>query len=249
MRPHLFTLTPGNSSAIEPSASNVTPVAVEIVGGHDSQLVPGLLLLLQASRSAEQCGRSPWEFAVEIGELQGAGLSHAHLRWLVCHGYAEHACERTSGQDANRSFEPSTNISFSASTCFVLTALGLPFIAQIVDERATVQLLPPPPDEGVQAARPVPRWDCKRRELWWGEVLVKSFRVPAENQETVLAALEEEGWPERIDDPLRQASCRDAKARLHDTIKALNRSQTNAMLRFHGDGTGQAVLWRLNAKP
>jgi hypothetical protein len=56
-------------------------------------------------------------------------------------------------------------------------------------------------------------------------------------------ALEEEGWPPRIDDPLPMVAELDAKQRLHDTIKNLNRHQHRRCLRFFGDGTGQGVCW------
>jgi hypothetical protein len=32
--------------------------------------------------------------------------------------------------------------------------------------------------------------------------VVKEFKLPAPNQETILTAFQEEGWPPRIDDPL-----------------------------------------------
>src|SRR5262249_44432444 len=47
-----------------------------------------------------------------------------------------------------------------------------------------------------------PKWDADRRELWYGAVLCKRYRRPAPNQEKILAAFEEDGWPGRIDDPL-----------------------------------------------
>ena len=57
-------------------------------------------------------------------------------------------------------------------------------------------------------------------------------------------AFEEDGWPARIDDPLPPAKKIDAKQRLHDTIKNLNRNQKQRLIRFMGDGTGQGVRWK-----
>lgn len=76
-----------------------------------------------------------------------------------------------------------------------------------------------------------------------GGSLIKQFIWPAENQELILAAFEEQGWPTRIDDPLplRDGVC--PKRRLHDTIKCLNRKRIVAHIRFAGDGTGQGVRW------
>jgi hypothetical protein len=63
------------------------------------------------------------------------------------------------------------------------------------------------------------------------------------NQELVLAAFEEERWPRRILDPLSPQPFHDVKRRLSDTIKFLNRRQENEFIRFHGDGSGEGVIW------
>ena len=39
-------------------------------------------------------------------------------------------------------------------------------------------------------------------EVRYRDEIVKRYRVPAPNQELILAAFEEEGWPQLIDDPL-----------------------------------------------
>ena len=69
--------------------------------------------------------------------------------------------------------------------------------------------------------------------------------MPSPNQEAVLAAFEEEGWPHRIDDPLRFQVELGPKYRLHYTIRRLNRSQQQRLIRFFGDGTGVGVCWQL----
>ena len=73
--------------------------------------------------------------------------------------------------------------------------------------------------------------------------VVKGFRLPAGNQEAVLSTFEEQGWPPSIDDPLPYVRGRRPKARLHATIRCLNANQENRLLRFRGNGTGEAVLW------
>jgi hypothetical protein len=87
-----------------------------------------------------------------------------------------------------------------------------------------------------------PFWDSNRRELRLGSQVVKRFKWPAMNQELIVLAFEEEGWPRRIDDPLPLDPNIDPKRRLHDTIKCLNRHQLIPLIKFRGDGTGQGVL-------
>ena len=84
--------------------------------------------------------------------------------------------------------------------------------------------------------------------LYVGEDVVKRYRVPSPTQEAVLDAFEEEGWPDRIDDPLRPDPDQDGKRHLHDTIRRLNRNR-RAAIHFSGDGTGTGVLWELTLKP
>ncbi len=90
-----------------------------------------------------------------------------------------------------------------------------------------------------------PAWEVRRRELRVGEFLVKKFRVPAGNQELVLSAFEEEGWPAYIDDPLPMKCEIAPKQRLHNVVTRLNGSQLVPILRFQGDGNGEGIGWQL----
>ena len=78
---------------------------------------------------------------------------------------------------------------------------------------------------------------------------MKQFRQPAPNEERVLAAFEEEGWPERIDDPIPPLGDVTPKERLHSTIWALNRHQEHKLLKFHGDGGGEGIRWSAVSEP
>ncbi len=78
-----------------------------------------------------------------------------------------------------------------------------------------------------------------------GDVALKRFRQPATNQEIVLSAFQDDGWPPRIDDPLPGKAGQDSKGRLHDTIKRLNSAQHPWLIRYYGDGTGYGVCWEL----
>ena len=84
-------------------------------------------------------------------------------------------------------------------------------------------------------------------ELWWSDRVIKRFRKPAQNQHTVLAVFQEEGWPKRIDNPIPANEQCDAHSRLHDTIKSLNRNHIPdpSPIKFRGDGTGTGVIWEV----
>jgi hypothetical protein len=89
-----------------------------------------------------------------------------------------------------------------------------------------------------------PVWRARQRELWYGDVLVKCMRRASPNQELVLAAFEEEGWPPRIDDPLPRDYQQVPAIRLHNTINRLNSHMQAAAIRFGGDGTASGICWR-----
>lgn len=211
-----------------------------------------LELLVGAYDFARELQRDPWDFAVEIEDLRRAGLANCELRWLVCRGYVEHAREVTSEGDEVRAFRPCRGLTFSKTTCFCLTEQGLAFArAAMAEARPPDQATAPqPPAAADQAEGPLrPRWDRARQELRLGDVVVKQFKVPAVNQERILAAFEEEGWPVRLDDPLPPQPDQDSKRRLHDTINALNRNQKEPLVRFMGDGSGQGIRWALVERP
>ena len=91
------------------------------------------------------------------------------------------------------------------------------------------------------AAGAKPKYDIERRELRIAGQVVKRFRQPAKNQETVLKTFEEDDWPDRIDDPLKQG-------KLAETIRSLNDHMIREdLIRFSGDGSREAVLWTLVA--
>jgi hypothetical protein len=105
-----------------------------------------------------------------------------------------------------------------------------------------------------------PHYDSARRELSLDGVVLKRFKRPAENQEAILKAFEEESeqndglWPPKIDDPISGESP-DPIKRLHNALDALNKAIAEGAgdvaaphcLEFFTDGTGQAVRWRVVA--
>ena len=89
----------------------------------------------------------------------------------------------------------------------------------VPDERAARRQKP----KTRRRRRSIPHWDARSRELWFGNRLIKQFQVPAANQEIVLDAFEERGWPPCIDDPLPTDGEVDPKHRLQNTLLRLNR--------------------------
>jgi len=228
-------------------ATGRTICASELLA-RSKRFVDAFNLLFEAHRYALDTGNSVWDFAVEIHVLRGAGLSVSDLRWLLCKGYVTKANEVTRTGDEHREFRPGGALTFSRRSCFVLTDQGVACancLQEGDDEPRDPRV---PAAEGRicgEVASNHPRWDSERHELRLGGILVKRFKWPAVNQETVLTAFEEEDWPPRIDDPLPPQADQDPKRRLSDTIKCLNRKQTNELLHFRGDGTGEGVVWEL----
>jgi hypothetical protein len=219
-----------------------------------AQLRSALCLLLQAWDYATDCERDAWDFAIEIHSLRQQGLTNSDLRWLLCKGLTKHATENTVSVVKGRSFYPGAGLSFTDKTCFILTATGLSAARQLDQNGRELGPLSVN-GNGNRPIRPrseralVPHWDSSRRELRWLGELVKRYRLPAPNQEVILTAEEEEGWPSRMDDPLPRQPGQDPEQRLHDAIKNLNRHQINHLLVFERDGTGEGVQWRPLRRP
>ena len=243
-------------SALHEDQRIVHPAGDATGGSRDVRFDKGLSLLRQGLLYSRELNRDIWDFAVEIGALRRAGLTTNDLRWLVCKNYIEHATEMAVAAEEKRQFRPSGKLHFTRRTCFVLSADGIALLearngvgpaAGTISE--ALKLLQKRPDgwdvisSHDNAERITPQWDCDRREIRLGSHVVKQFKLPSPNQETILMAFEEEGWPPRIDDPLPTQPHLDPKRRLHDTIRSLNRHQKHRLLRFKGDGTGEGVLW------
>ncbi|MEM1068041.1 MAG: hypothetical protein AAGG48_25470 [Planctomycetota bacterium] len=201
--------------------------------GRTAYIIEALALLRDARRYAEQLARDPWDFAEEKSSLRRLGLSNSDLRWLICKGFVEHGRETSTNRTDHREFRRDGGLRFSKKSCFILTKSGLEFLHRNM------------PSDLRSDWSQRPTWDRDLQELRVGEVIVKQFKVPAPNQETVLAVFEEEGWPVCIDDPLVPDENIDPKRRLHDTINSLNRNQRTKSIRFHGNGSGSGIRWEL----
>jgi hypothetical protein len=80
-----------------------------------------------------------------------------------------------------------------------------------------------------------PVWDETARVLWFRGLECKRFKRPAPHQETILAAFQEDGWPDAIDDPL-------APGKLVATVESLNDRLQHIKFGLNGVGTG--VCWQ-----
>lgn len=207
------------------------------------RLMAALDWLKQGYDYARELGQDDWSFAVEIQLLRSEHLTDNDLRWLVCRGLVEHAGEVTALGDDARSFRATGRLRFCRKSCFVLTEAGADYYRATYGADEAESWTSPAPPPAQAAAGSCPCWDADRQELRFAGRVVKQFKVPAPNQEMILATFQEEAWPHRVDDPLPPLADTDPKRRLHDTINSLNRSQKQPLLRFLGDGSGQGVRW------
>ena len=200
-----------------------------------NRVKPALLELRKALEFARQTDEDHWQFALTIEHLARQGLSFNDLRMLSTNGIIESADEiPAENGDQRRSYMPAPHLQFTDRSCFVLSRQGM-------EKMQKLQLTAPISASGKLI---VPVWNPRLRELRFCGQLVRKFKWRAPNQEAVLQAFEEGGWPDLVDDPLDFEFGMDSKQRLHDTIKCLNRSHKRPLIRFHGDGTGRGVLWR-----
>jgi len=232
--------------------ASLDPCVPELsLGSCSAGLEAPLALLLTSYESARQVGCCLDEAAVCLSVLRQAGLSYLDLQWLVRHGYVTHSTARQPLQEDSPSPGRVVPCSAPVGVTITLTDLGAlfarwvllstdgPFMPDSQGACATVN------DTGYIL---LPHWDRQRKELRLGTVLVKRFTRPAPNQELILDSFEEEGWPDRIDDPLPLRINQDPKERLHDAIKCLNRHCSLPLVHFQGDGTGRGVRWELQGR-
>lgn len=208
----------------------------------DARFRQALAELLKGCEYAEMTGGNLWDFAVEIHLLRSFGLSDNDLRLLVQKRFVKHGREVTTERTDGRRFKPANNLAFAERTCFVLTPLGAAKVLSQSNQSMQHEF-----GQSKSISTPaefhVPEWDATRRLLSYGGQTVKQFTRPAVNQELLLSAFEEEGWPARILDPLAPNTDQDFKRRLAETIKSLNRRQAHPLIHFHGDGSGVGILW------
>jgi len=220
-----------------------------------SEVANGLKVLAEAKRFQDQSSLAQNQFAIELTNLREHGLSINATRWLVQNGFVTHWIEIGQRQSNTRYFEEG-GTAFEKRSCFSITEKGLEFFESIgppaIHQRELKLLsdLALVKDQISSSGQEVPalpqekpHWKSERKELWYCGQLVKSYRLPSPNQIAIISAFSEDGWPDRIDDPLPQTGETSPKRRLQDTIRNLNRSMKSEFMRFLGDGSGEGILW------
>ena len=164
---------------------NVPPVAAAVPAYvHHPGASVVLTALREASAAAEHAGDCCWQFAVEVPVLLSASGSVSLLRSLVRAGLAEHRQEISRPADTARRFLPLANLSFPQRTCLVLTDAGMTFARENRPKASPAR---------VAGSGCGPKWSVKTNaktplglpaaKLSFAEQVIKSYRVPAENQE------------------------------------------------------------------
>ena len=204
------------------------------------------LELLEAFQLARDCAARPIEFAVEISRLRELGLNNNHLRWLLKRLFIQHVVETSLPNSPARQFHEDCGPYFTQESCFFLTAQGFDYLFGGKRQRDPSPSAERFRDGTGPLPKTVPVWDVDRQELRFGGKLVKRYKLPSKNQVAVLNSFEEDGWPARIDDPVKPLPGSDSRRRLNDTVKALNKNQKHKLLHFRSDGSGEGILWELS---
>jgi len=201
---------------------------------------PFLRELNEAMEYSIDLTTSPWEFALQFCNARELEVNQNDLRWMVFKGWIKH-------QSKNAEFlEQNSRPDVQQGSRFIISNEGVAVFNSLIacePENLISKNAVHSKSRGNSGNRSKPDWNAERKELSFYGKVVKRFRWPAPNQETVLSVFSEEDWPARIEDPLPQGNGLDPKRRLGDTIKCLNRNQFESLIRFRGDGTGEGVLW------
>jgi len=229
---------------VEMSESTTPSLRIDWREFIDAGLRATLQKLIRLNAYAKQNRTNLNDLAVPISDFQLWGHSEMQLRVLVMEGVLLHFKETTGKTSRSRQFEKGGLHSFGITSCFLLSdaldeTIGGLFAS---NDRESKRLSTAP---AMDPALMLPIWDPRHRKLMFCGRLVKHFRCPAHNQETILSAFQEEEWPPRISDPLPPTGSSDSKQRLHDTIRSLNRNQSNPLIKFGGDGTGEGIVWEV----
>ena len=200
--------------------------------------------LREALEYALDLNTSRWEFAVEWDALRRFGVTRSDLRWLSARGLIESGLEASKPECQLRSFQHCQRLVVSRRTCFVLTDAGEELLADgLLANRSRLEdadwpTSDSPPENDSAAA--LPQWDHDRQELRLGSTVLRQFKLPSADEERVLAAFEERGWPHRIGSPFPAEGDRQ---RLIECVVALNWRLRRPLLHFEVSEQDLEVTW------
>lgn len=203
--------------------------------------------LFNACWEARDKNLSARDQPVSISHLRSKGVSDELLLWMLFQAHIDHWTASVNATTHDETNGMNGGARIGATSTFSLTTAGESF----ADMLLALSLLPADHEEFqeawslLQLGQLVPHFDVDQRIFTWGRHLIKQFRQPSPNQEMLLRSAEELLWPEWMDDPLPGNGNIQAKVRLHDTIKDLNRRQRSALVHFKGDGSGERIGWEL----
>ena len=236
-----FNSETSNKSRDRNPATNVTGAMTKSSFEPKEQLLV-LSQLANASKYANDSGKNIWDFAVELGVFTKQGVSHLLLRWLVSQRVIEHRYEAKTAFGERRQFFEAPDSALNDRSCFAISEGGHETFDRLKQMVQMNSFDSSDVEMGVGEQMEIPVWCPITRVLKIAGKVVKHFKWPAPNQEKLINAFAEQGWPTRLDDPLPpNGVC--PKRRLHDTIKCLNRNQINKLIKFRGDGTAQGACW------
>jgi hypothetical protein len=202
--------------------------------------------LLAARCDAEERHRPAWEGAVALACLREKGIDDAVLLWMMYQGHLDHLRLAPEGKPARNALVPAASLLLTGASSFLLTDVGEQFandfLADVLVPAEEGGALGPAWERFLVGVL-VPCYDKHDRVFTWGRQVLKWFRQPAGNQEVVLNAVQELGWPLWFDDPLPPRDGMKRARRLHDTTAELNRRQRVHLIHFKGDGSGKRIGW------
>jgi hypothetical protein len=134
----------------------------------------------------------------------------------------------------------------------IAKGIGRWYLSKEAEQEAMTLLLAGQPVREQETIRIRPRYDAAKRELWWGNRLVKRWRKPAPFQLKVIRAFEADAWAPMVGDQFPNGQHTPGlrndggevpvSSRLIDTVKSLNRLITPDTIRF-GISHHGGVYW------
>lgn len=211
------------------------------------QFVLGYLELIVAYWRAQERRVDPGDNPVPLARLRRWGVRNTVLLWMYYRAHIEQREPLWNPSTGGQEWIVRGSTRIDEGSYFVLTRPGEAF-ADLFLARVVAPLTDHDIDDAwatLLLGQLAPQYNRAGRVFRWGNHVLKHFRQPSPNQELILSAAEELDWPVWFDDPLPRGMVRNAKVRLHDTIKDLNRRQRIFLIHFMGDGTGTRLGWEL----